>query len=101
MERLKKYLQARIQFELIDNTDDIARLDELGREINRHAEWFLEANKPKDFNPFTENVLIRMEQEFESMAAALSENGIQNAADLTVFEFYSRVKYFEAKSQKK
>jgi len=60
----------------------------------------LEANKPKDFNPFVENCLIQMEQEFESMAAALGENGIQNASELTVFEFYSRVKYFQKKSKK-
>lgn len=86
-------MQARVKFEL---TEDIAILDEL----NKHAEYFLEFNKPKDFNPFAENCLIRMEAEFESMAAALGENGVTNAADLTIFEFYSRVKYFEKKAQK-
>lgn len=93
MERLKKYLLVRAKFEL---TEDI----ELLTELNKHADWFMEYNKPKDFNPFTENCLIRMEQEFESMAAALGENGVINASELTVFEFYSRVSYFEKKAQK-
>lgn len=94
LERLKKYLQARIEFEL---TGDVSLVSEL----NRYADYFLEANKPKDFNPFVENCLIQMEQEFESMAAALGENGIQNASELTVFEFYSRISYFDKKSKKK
>ena len=93
LERLKKYLQLRVKYEL---TEDITLL----AEIEKHADYFLEVNKPKDFNPFTENCLIKQEQEFESMAAALSENGIQNASNLTVFEFYSRVKYFEKKGKK-
>ncbi len=42
-----------------------------------------------------------MEQEFESMVAALGENGVIDAGSLSVFEFYSRIKYFEKKSQKK
>lgn len=93
LEKMKKYLLARIEYE---TTGDVALIPEL----NRYADYFVEANKPKDFNPFTENCLIKMEQEFESMAAALAENGIVNATDLTVFEFYSRVKYFEKKAQK-
>lgn len=83
-----------MQFEL---TGDVALLSE----IVRYADYFLEANKPKDFNPFAENCLIQMEQEFEGMVAALGENGIVNASELTVFEFYSRIKYFEKKSSKK
>lgn len=73
---------------------------ELLSEIVKYSDYFLEANKPKDFNPYTENVLIVMEQEFESMAAALGENGVTNASELTIFEFYSRIKYFEKKSKK-
>ncbi len=84
---------ARIEFE---TTGDVALIAEL----NRYADYFLEINKPKDFNPFVENCLIKMEQEFESMAAALAENGIVNASELTIFEFYSRVKYFEKKAKK-
>ncbi len=69
-------------------------------EMMRYADYFLETNKPKNFNPFVENDLIRMEQEFESMAAALGENGVVNASELTIFEFYSRIKYFEKKAKK-
>jgi hypothetical protein len=35
------------------------------------------------------------------MVAALEENGVKDAKDLTVYEFYSRVKYFEKKSKAK
>jgi len=35
------------------------------------------------------------------MCAALEENGVKDAKDMTVFEFYSRVKYFENKSKNK
>ena len=94
MEKLKKYLIARAKFE---STGDPSYLSE----IIKYADYFIEANRPKDFNPFAENCLIQMEQEFESMVAALSENGVVNASDLTVFEFYSRIKYFEKKSTKK
>ncbi len=85
---------ARIEFE---TTGDVALITEL----NKYADYFLEINKPKDFNPFVENCLIKMEVEFESTCASLEENGIKGASDMTVFEFYSRCKYFDKKSQKK
>jgi hypothetical protein len=69
-------------------------------EIVRCSDYFLEANRPRDFNPYRENDLIRQESEFENMCSALEENGVSNCSNLTVFEFYSRVKYFEKKSKK-
>ncbi len=90
---MKKYLLVRIEYE---TTGDVALIAEL----NKYADYFLEINKPKDFNPFVENCLIKMEQKFESMAAALAENGIVNASELTIFEFYSRIKYFEKKGKR-
>lgn len=93
LEKLKKYLLARINFELTSDPKYMA-------EIIKCSDYFLESNKPKNFNPYQENDIIRMEQEFESMCTALEENGITNAKDMTVYEFYSRVKYFEKKSKK-
>lgn len=94
LEKLKKYLIARVNFELTADPQYMA-------EIVKHSEYFLESNKPKSFAPYdTNNELIRLEKEFENMSAALSENGIQNASELTVFEFYSRVGYFERKTKK-
>jgi hypothetical protein len=69
--------------------------------MTRHSTYFLESNKPKNFNPFDAgNVLIRQEQEFQAMCAALEENGVKDAKCLSVYEFYSRVKYFEKKAKK-
>ena len=70
-------------------------------ELIKYADYFLEVNKPKDFAPYnSDNVLIAQEQEFESMVASLEENGVNNAGNLTVFEFYSRIKFYEKRSKK-
>lgn len=93
LEKLKKYLRTQIAYNL---TEDPIHIDE----IQKLSKWFLEHNKPKSFNPYDKNnSLISQEQEFENMATALEENGVI-ISGLTVFEFYSRCKYFEKKSKK-
>lgn len=95
LDKLKKYTRARINYEL---THDQRYLDE----ILRYADFFLEVNKPKNFNPFdTNNDLIIQEQEFEAMCAALEENGVKDAKGMTVFSFYSRILYYDKKAKKK
>lgn len=95
LEKLKKYLRTQIAYNL---TEDPIHIDE----IQKLSKWFLEHNKPKSFNPYDKNnSLITQEQEFENMVVALEENGIKDIYSLTVFEFYSKVKYFERKSSKK
>ena len=94
MEKLKNYLKKRIEFEL---TGDVAILPAL----YNFRDYFLEQSRPKSFNPFNnENELIRLDQQFESISAALEENNVSNVANMSMFEFYSRVKYFEKKSKK-
>ena len=93
LEKLKKYLKAQINFELTQDPAYIA-------EIIKCRDYFLESSKPKSFNPFDKNNdLIRLEQEFESMCAALEENGVKDAREMMVYEFYSRVAYFEKKAK--
>jgi hypothetical protein len=94
LDKLKGYLQARIDFEL---SGDPALL----KPLLQYREFFLDANKPKSFNPFnSENDLVQSDNVFESMCAALEESGVVNPSALTIFEFYSRVKYFDKKSKK-
>lgn len=95
LERIKKSIRAQINYQV---TEDPKYLDE----ITKHSIWFLDHNKPKSFNPYNkDNELIRHEQEFQSMCAALEENGVKDAKELTVFEFYSRISYYDKKSTKK
>lgn len=92
---MKKFIRAQINYNIDFDPQYLA-------EITRHSEWFLDHNKPKNFNPYNkENELIRHEQEFQSMCAALEENGVKDAKELTVFEFYSRISYYDKKSSKK
>lgn len=92
---MKKYLLAQIEYNLTGDTKYLA-------EIQKHAQFFVDHNTPKSFNPYSpDNVLLSQEQDFESMCAALEENGVKDAGLMTVFEFYSRVKYFEKKSKPK
>lgn len=94
LEKLKKYIQARIEYELTGNEDLLPALI-------KFRDYFLEQGAPKSFNPFNnENELVRSDQQFEAMCAALEENGVKDAKEMTVFEFYSRCKYFEKKSKK-
>lgn len=92
---MKKYIRAQINYNIDYDPKFLA-------EITKHSEWFLDRNKPKSFNPYNkENELIRHEQEFESMCAALEENGVKDAKELTVYEFYSRISYYDKKANKK
>lgn len=57
-------------------------------------------SKPKCFNPFSEeNFLIAEEREFEELCNAMSDNGVIEVKQSTVFEFYSKVHYLEKKIQ--
>lgn len=70
--------------------------------LYKFRDYFLENNQPKSFNPFnSDNELARSDVQFENMCAALEENGVKDASGMTIFEFYSRVKYFEKKSKAK
>jgi hypothetical protein len=63
--------------------------------MNEVCEFFLEQGKPRDLKDST----IQNEKSFENMLSALQESGIQTK-DMTVFEFYSKIEYFENKYNK-
>ncbi len=55
-------------------------------------------DKPMSFNPIDPaNVLISAENSFEEVCATLQENGVNEPKQLTEFEFYSRLRYYEKK----
>ena len=64
------------------------------------CEFFMEQGKPHQFNPrATDNILVKNEKSFENILASMQEAGIKTE-QLTVFEFYSRIEYFEDKYAK-
>lgn len=61
--------------------------------INKYlAEYFT----PQDFDSTSqENAVLNIDREFELLCAVLESNGVLNAADLTVLQFYLRLEYFK------
>lgn len=69
-------------------------------ELLKIREFFTESLRPKNFNPFdSNNDLLLHEKEFEAICSGMEEAGIQNAKNMTVFEFYSRVEHFEKRNK--
>jgi hypothetical protein len=78
------------------------RTDKLVNEIKAIDQYQLSLMTPKNFDSQDpENLVSKMEKAFESVCAALESNGVVNPKKLTVFEFYSRVYFFEKKIKPK
>lgn len=60
----------------------------------------LDLIKPKNLDPQDKNNFIaKIELSFEGLCTALEEMGISRPKDLTVFEFYAKIRYFETKKK--
>jgi len=76
----------------------------LGEEVdgllNSVCEFFISRQKPTIFDPNSEESdLIGNDRHFEELAASMEDNGVNSPKNLTVFEFYSRIVYFEKKAK--
>lgn len=57
--------------------------------------YFTEQLKPQDFDVDSEqNASVQADITFETLCGVLESNGVANAADMTVMQFYSRLEYF-------
>lgn len=77
------------------NQEDKEKYEKVVRSID---EYLIQLNRPKDFkldNP--ENVLNNLDISFENLIAVLEESNVSNPKNLTVFEFYQRLQYYESK----
>lgn len=55
---------------------------------------------PKNLNPGdTRNYIKTLELSLENVCTGLEEAGITNPKELTVFEFYAKIHYFETKKK--
>ena len=56
---------------------------------------------PRVLDPHNpENVIKASEESFEDVCTVMQENGVVNPKDLTEFEFYSKLRYYEKKHSK-
>ena len=82
--------------ELILNPEN----EELLLQMQEICEYFMEINRPQNFNPRARNnVLVDHDKSFENISASMQEAGF-DPCSLTVFEFYARIEHFESKYEK-
>lgn len=94
MEKLKKYILARIEYEQTNSPSAY-------KEIISLREFFLDNSRPKVFNPYADNSeVVRIETDFELMVSSMEEAGILGAKKMTIFEFYMRIQHFDNKYKK-
>lgn len=77
------------------------RSPELLQLIDQIDRWQLALIAPKNFDSNdVENYIKKIELSFETLCASLEDLGVRDPGSLTVFQFYSRLLYFEKKKQK-
>ena len=93
MSNLCRFLQIKIESELGEEVDY--------SEFDRINEYFLSINSPKCFNPFSGDAeQVKGDKQFESVCAMMEESGIGNVDRMNVFEFYSRIEFFDKRNEK-
>jgi hypothetical protein len=76
-----------------ENKEALTRMKEI-------CEYFIEEGKPKLFDPrSSQNIVIQHEKSFEHIIASIQELGI-STEKITIFEFYTKIEYFENKYSK-
>lgn len=84
---------AEIDYALRDNEDSKTKANKIERDL-------LEQNLPKNFNPEDPaNILKKQLSVYSDICITLESYGCQNPKNLTVFDFYSRIKYYEKKAK--
>jgi hypothetical protein len=69
--------------------------------IKRIDEWQIAQIKPRNYNEFdVDNYIKRMELSFENVCASMEDLGVKDPGRLTIFQFYTRIEYFEKKKLK-
>lgn len=69
--------------------------------IQRVTDFQVSLLSPKNFDPSDSNNYISLvEKSFENLCTTLEEWGIVQPHRLTVFQFYSKIRYFKEKKSK-
>lgn len=84
-----------------DSKKDYEERDKKEKVCQNIDEYILSINPPNDFRANSdENVVRGMELSFEKLCASMEEAGIKSPKNLTTFEFYSRLDFFQDKKKK-
>lgn len=74
---------------------------ETSEEINLIDRWQIEQSLPKNFDSTDpDNYIKRIELSLESLCTSMEELGVNRPQELTLFQFYTKLIYFEKKKLK-
>lgn len=65
--------------------------------IRNVNDYFLGLIVPKNLDGGNKDVVIQFNVQFSQLSIALMTNGIPDCEEMTVFKFYSALKFFESK----
>lgn len=89
--------KARLQCQLILHGHKKETLDL----IQQIEQWQLALIAPKNFDSTdVDNYIKKIELSFEGLCTSMEELGVERPWELTVFQFYTRLTYFEKKKLK-
>lgn len=78
------------------------RSPEIQELIKNVEDWQLSLMTPKNFdNNDVDNYIRRIELSFEALCASIEDLGVARPGELTIFQFYNKLLYFEKKKQNK
>lgn len=68
--------------------------------VQKEDDYFLSLIKPKNLNGNdTENIIYQSRKQFENLCVVLINQGMADPEKMTVFRFYTTIKFFETKKQ--
>ena len=80
---------------------DIIDPAQAARNVNAHksiADYFHLLTLPRIFTPNSKhNHVVAMDNTFEDVCCVMEDNGVARAKAFTVFEFFSRINFYERK----
>jgi len=62
--------------------------------------YLMDIYRPRNFGTDQGNALNELDKSFESLCAALEEAGVSKPKELTVYEFRSRVEFFQNRKKR-
>lgn len=90
MDRIREYELLKIRKALGEDVDAI---------LIEITEYFMNRMVPNVFNPYDDAcILIEHDNQLENLFISMEENGIHEPKNLSTFEFYKRIQYFEKRA---
>lgn len=95
LNRVREYLQLRCEIEIDPNNVNLQAMESV-------QAYFINEQKPHTFDPYEkENVISVSEQQFENVCNTMEDQGSHKPKELTEFEFYHKLRFYEKKFKAK